>query len=68
MQNYNEKVRELRETKGITQKVIAEVLQITREQYHLYESGKRELPIKHLIILCKYYGVSADYILGLEKE
>lgn len=67
MQNYNEKMKELRETRQITQATIAEVLQITKQQYHLYESGKRELPIKHLIVLCKYYGVSADYILGLEK-
>ena len=68
MQNYNEKMKELRETKQITQKTIAEVLKITHQQYQLYESGKRKLPIEHLIVLCKYYGVSADYILGLEKE
>ena len=32
-----------------------------------YESGKRELPIRHLITLCCLYRVSSDYILGIEN-
>ncbi|MBQ9330322.1 MAG: helix-turn-helix transcriptional regulator [Oscillibacter sp.] len=50
-----------------SQKEIAEVLEITRQQYQLYESGKRELPLHHLRTLCPYYQVSADYILDLPK-
>lgn len=34
--------------------------------YALYERGANELPIRHLITLCKFYQVSADYILGLK--
>ena len=33
-----------------------------------YERGANELPIRHLIVLCRYYGVSADYLLGLSDE
>ncbi len=50
-----------------SQKDIAEALGITQQQYHLYESGKRGLPLHHLRTLCLYYQVSADYILDLPK-
>lgn len=33
-----------------------------------YRRGANELPIRHLIALCRYYRVSADYILGLKDE
>lgn len=65
MKKYYEIFRDLREDKDKTQAEIAELLNITRPQYHLYESGKRDFKIKHIVALCKYYGISSDYILGL---
>ena len=47
------------------QEDIALVLNITRQQYQLYESGKREMPMHHFVILAKYYSVSLDYLAGL---
>jgi len=32
--------------------------------YARYERGANEMPIRHLIALCKFYNVSADYLLG----
>lgn len=61
----NENLRALREDSDLSQKKIAEMLSITQQQYQLYESGKRELPLHHLAALCRFYGVSADYLLGL---
>ena len=43
-------------------------LYVTEDMYARYERGANELPIRHLITLCRYYGVSADYILGLKDE
>ena len=43
---------------------IAEKLKITRQQYGLYETGKRTIPIDILINLADYYNTSTDYILG----
>ncbi len=63
--NYAENIRALREDRDLKQKDIAELLQTTQQYYSQYETGKRALPIEHLITLCKYYNVSADYILGL---
>lgn len=62
-----ERIKALREDNDQTQKGIADILQITQQQYQLYESGKRALPIQHLRTLCIYYNVSADYILGLPR-
>lgn len=64
---YNERIRELRENTGKTQTEIAKILGTSQSYYSEYELGKRELPIKHLIKLCEYYKVSADYILGIKK-
>lgn len=67
--DYNIRLRELREDKEpkTTQKNIAELLGTTQQYYSEYENGNRKLPIEHLYKLCEFYGVSADYILGLPK-
>ena len=65
--DFNEKLRATREDKEETQKAIAEKLKITRQQYQLYESGKRTMPIDILKEYCLHYNVSADYLLGLPK-
>ncbi len=64
---YNKRMRELREDNDYKQETVARFLKITKQQYSLYETGKRKLPIDHLIALCELYKVSADYILGLPQ-
>ena len=65
MEKYIKRIRDLREDHDKTQQEIAEVLGTSQTMYARYERGANELPLRHLIALCKYYGVSADYILGL---
>lgn len=60
-----QRIRDMREDSDKKQEELAIVLGITRQQYHLYESGKREIPVHHLIKLAKFYNVSVDYLLGL---
>lgn len=60
------KLKEARKRAGKTQTEIAEILSTTQYQYHKYETGKQELPIRHLITLCKYYNVTADWMLDLK--
>ena len=62
---YMKKIRDLREDHDKTQEQIARVLGTSQTMYARYERGTNQLPIHHLVTLCKYYGVSADYILGL---
>jgi transcriptional regulator with XRE-family HTH domain len=62
--HYTKRLRDLREDHDKTQQQIADVLGTSQTMYARYERGANELPIRHLLALCSYYGVSADYILG----
>ena len=60
-----QRLKDTREDSDKKQEDIALVLNITRQQYQLYESGKREMPMHHFIALANYYNVSLDYLAGL---
>jgi len=60
-----QRLRDLREDRDLKQETVARILGITRQQYQLYESGKRELPMHHFLVLATYYNVSLDYLAGL---
>ena len=68
MKTYYERIRDLREDNDLTQQDVANVLKTTQQVYSRYEKGENELPIHHLITLCKFFKVSADYILGLNTS
>ena len=61
---YFKRLRDLREDKDLKQGNIANILKITRQQYGLYETGKRTIPIDLLITLSKFNETSIDYIVG----
>ena len=63
--DYVRILRDLREDADKTQTQIAEILGTSQTMYARYERGANELPIHHLLTLCSYYHVSADYFLGL---
>ena len=60
-----ERIRNLREDRDLTQTDIADYLHTSQTVYSRYERNERNLPIEMLYELCKFYKVSADYILGL---
>ena len=68
MKPYCELLRELREERDLKQSDIAMVLGTTQQVYSRYETGVNELPLRHLVTLCEFYNVSADYLLGLVKK
>ena len=65
---YIKRIRDLREDHDKTQENIKDVLGTSQTMYARYERGATELPVRHLIALCKYYSVSADYVLGLDDQ
>lgn len=65
---YTKRIRDLREDHDKTQQEIADILGTSQTMYARYERGANELPIRHLITLCEYYKVSADYVLGLKDR
>lgn len=65
---FYQRIRDVREDSDLSQEKVAEILGITRQQYQLYESGKREMPMNLFIILAKYYNVSLDYLAGIKLK
>lgn len=63
-----QRLKDLREDSECKQSEIAELLQISQQQYSMYEKGKREIPLHLIIILARYYKVSLDYITGLTND
>ncbi len=63
MRTFIEKIRGLREDNDLTQTQIADILGTSQTMYARYERGANEMPIRHLVALCKFYNVSADYLL-----
>lgn len=68
IETYIRRLRDLREDNDKTQQQIADYLGTSQTMYARYERGANELPVRHLISLCKYYNVSADYVLGFSNE
>ena len=65
---FYQRLKDLREDKDKKQAEIADFLEISQQQYQLYESGKREIKFNQVIKLAKFYNVSTDYIAGLTND
>ena len=65
---YLKRLKDLREDIDLKQTNIAQILGITRQQYSLYETGKRDIPTEYIKKLAIYYNTSSDYILELTSE
>ena len=63
-----ENLRALREDKDLSQKEMADLLNIHQTTYSDYELGRLNIPIPTLKALAQFHNTSVDYILGLTKE
>jgi len=61
---YKDRIRDLREDRDLTQKELAERLQVHQTTYSDYELGRLNVPVSVLHKLADFYGVSIDYLLG----
>ncbi len=61
---YYPRLKDLREDRDLVQKEIAAVLGIDQRVYSNYETGRREIPTRLLMIPADFYNTSTDYILG----
>ncbi len=66
--NYRVRMRNLREDRDLTQREVAAVINKSQQGYSHIEEGRAELKIEDLIKLCQFYGVSADYFIGLTDK
>lgn len=66
--DYRERLREIREDRDLTQAEIGRLIQKSQQGYNHIETGRAELKIDDLITLCKFYNLSADYVIGLKNR
>ena len=63
--DYRTRIRDVREDRDFTQAEIGKVLNKSQQGYNHIEAGRAELKIEDLKLLCKFYNLSADYLIGL---
>ena len=68
MRSFSETMCTLRRERGLTQRAAAAELQISQALLSHYENGAREPGLDFLRRACRFYGVSADYLLGLRER
>ena len=68
MMDYVVIMRGLREDNDVKQREVAEYLNIDQRVYSRYERGQNAMPVRFIPLLCDYYNVSADYLLGRIRE
>ena len=61
---YQMRIRDLREDRDLTQRALADYLQLHQTTYSDYELGRLNVPVPVLHKLADFYGVSVDYLLG----
>ena len=65
---YQERIKNIREDRDLTQAQVGKLLNKSQQGYNHIEAGRAELKIDDLVKLCKFYNLSADYIVGLTNK
>ena len=63
--DYRQRLREIREERDLSQAEVGKVINKSQQGYSHIENGRAELKIDDLILLCRFYKLSADYMIGL---
>lgn len=66
--DYRTRIRNVREDRDLTQTDIGKILSKSQQGYNHIEAGRAELKIDDLVKLCKFYNLSADYLIGLTNQ
>lgn len=66
--DYRERLKSTREDHDLTQAQVGKLLNKSQQGYNHIETGRSELKIEDLVRLCQYYGLSADYLIGLTDK
>lgn len=64
---FGEKIRLLREDRGLNQTQLGKAVDMTQRKISYMENDKYEPSMEDIKALCKYFNVSADYLLGFPK-
>ena len=66
--HYTQRLEDLRKDRDLTREQVAKMLGLKREQYRRYETGINEIKAGFIMKVCRFYNISADYLLGLTDE
>ena len=66
--DYRKRLREVREDRDLTQAEVGKIINKSQQGYNHIEAGRAELKIDDLKLLCKFYGLSADYLIGISNK
>ena len=64
---FTERLKELRCEKGLSQTELAKALNVSQRSISSWETGFRQPDYETLILIAKYFDVTTDYLLGIEK-
>lgn len=62
------RMKEIREEAGLKQKDIAEIMNVTKCSYSMWECGTDTIPLRRLNQFCNYFDVSIDYVVGFNNK
>lgn len=62
------RIRDIRENHDLTQRQVAQVLLCDQSLYSKYERGERDIPLKSMVQLARFYQTSVDYLVGLTEN
>ncbi len=65
---FGQRLREIREDRGKSRKEMADLMKVSKTQVNDIENGKSGTNLDRFYLLCKYYNVSADYLLGITDD
>lgn len=65
---FNERLRLLREERGLSQQDLGNVLSLSKANVSKFETGKLQPSLQHLITLIQYFTVSGEFLLGISDE
>ena len=65
--SIGEKVKEIRLENGLSQAKFGEILHVSQDTISLWEKGKALPNTEYVILICKTFDISADYLLGLKE-
>ncbi len=64
MEKFSKRIKELRESRGLSQEALGKIIGVKRYSVYTYEKGRNYPDIPRLIALADYFDVTTDYLLG----
>lgn len=67
MIKFQERLKELRNEKELSQQELAKELKVSQRSISSWETGFRQPDYETLRLIAEYFDVTTDYLLGIEK-